>query len=179
MNAIMPEGIHLVGLKDLGITEDIAETGDTFHKNSEIKARYVFDRHQIPVFADDSGLVVYSLGGEPGVYSARYAGEQKDDDQNMNLLLNRLDEKTDRRAEFRTVITFIGKDGNKHQFEGRIPGVITLEKRGGNGFGYDPIFLPDGYKETFAELSSEIKNRISHRAIAVQKLLEYLHQING
>ena len=176
LRAIMPEGIELVGLDELGVTEDIAETGSTLHENSEIKARYVFDRHQLSVFADDSGLVVQALNGEPGVYSARYAGPERDDHRNMDLLLKNLDGKPNRSAEFQTVITFIDDQGQAHPFLGIIKGEITEEKRGTNGFGYDPIFKPNGYDETFAELSSEVKNKISHRAKAVEQLLAYLHQ---
>ena len=176
LRAIMPEGIELIGLDELGVTEDIAETGSTLHENSEIKARYVFDQYHTPVFADDSGLVVHALNGEPGVYSARYAGPERDDHRNMDLLLNNLLEKENRSAEFQTVITFIDEQGQSHPFLGIIKGEIIQEKRGENGFGYDPIFKPDGYDNTFAELSGEIKNKISHRAKAVEQLLAYLHQ---
>ena len=174
MNEIMPEGIVIIGLKALGISEEIAETGTTLEENSSIKASYVFERHNMPVFADDSGLIVKSLNGEPGVYSARYAGPEKDDNKNMDLLLDRLSNQTDRSAAFQTVITFIDEKGVSKQFKGVIDGTITSEKRGSNGFGYDPIFQPLNYKETFAELSKDVKNKISHRARAVQKLLEYL-----
>ena len=174
MNEIMPEGIVIIGLKALGISEEIAETGTTLEENSSIKASYVFERHNMPVFADDSGLIVKSLNGEPGVYSARYAGSEKDDNKNMDLLLDRLSNQTDRSAAFQTVITFIDEKGVSKQFKGVIDGTITSEKRGSNGFGYDPIFQPLNYKETFAELSKDVKNKISHRARAVQKLLEYL-----
>ncbi|MEQ9466128.1 MAG: RdgB/HAM1 family non-canonical purine NTP pyrophosphatase [Ekhidna sp.] len=175
---MVPDGLSVVGLYELGITEEIAETGTSIEENSQIKASYVFERKHIPVFADDSGLVVKSLGGEPGVYSARYAGEQRDDDANMDLLLSKLQDKADRSAEFQTVITLIDQRGDSHQFKGVIEGTIHNTKRGTNGFGYDPIFIPKGYDKTFAELPLEEKNRISHRAKAVQKLLEYLHQIN-
>ena len=178
MNAIIPDGISIVGLEEVGITEDIAETGSTLEENAEIKASYVFEKFKMPVFADDSGLLVHSLGGEPGVYSARYAGEDRDDNKNMELLLEKLQGKSDRSAEFQTVISYIDKEGEKHLFSGKVQGSIVEEKRGENGFGYDPIFQPDDYDKTFAELPTEVKNRISHRSKAVQKLLEYLHQTN-
>ncbi|WP_424962362.1 RdgB/HAM1 family non-canonical purine NTP pyrophosphatase [Ekhidna sp.] len=178
MNEIMPDGVNIVGLGELGIIEDIAETGSTLEENATIKSSYVYNKHKLPVFADDSGLIVHALNGEPGVYSARYAGEERDDQKNMDLLLKNLDGKTDRSAEFCTVISYIDEAGKKHEFTGKIEGVIIEEKRGNNGFGYDPIFRPSGFNETFAELSSDVKNRISHRAKAVQKFLEYLHQTN-
>ena len=179
MNEIMPEGFSIVGLNELGIKDDIAETGNTFEENSEIKASYVYNRHKMPVLADDSGLLVASLNGEPGVISARYAGPERDDQKNMDLLLKKLGDSADRAAEFQTVISFIDESGTLSQFKGSIEGTILKEKRGNGGFGYDPIFQPNGYKQTFAELSSDIKNRISHRAKAVQSFLEYLHQQNG
>lgn len=178
MNEIMPDGISIVGLDELGIKEEIAETGTTLAENAQIKADYVFKKLKMPVFADDSGLIVHALNGEPGVYSARYAGADRSDDKNMDLLLQKLAGKLDRSAEFQTVISLIDGEAKSHQFSGKIEGTIVKEKRGSNGFGYDPIFQPHGYEETFAELSAEVKNRISHRAKAVQKLLEYLHQNN-
>ncbi len=178
MSDIMPDGISLVGLDELGVADEIAETGSSLEENAQIKASYVFKKFKMPVFADDSGLLVHSLNGEPGVYSARYAGPEKDDNKNMDLLLEKLRNLSDRSAEFQTVISFIDEAGNNHSFTGRIEGDIMNEKRGANGFGYDPIFQPKGYDKTFAELSTEVKNRISHRAKAVQKLLEYLHQSN-
>lgn len=174
MNEIMPDGISIVGLDDLNITEDIAETGSTLEENSEIKASYVYDRLGIPVFADDSGLLVKSLNGEPGVYSARYAGPERDDNNNMNLLLENLKHHEDRSAEFQTVITYIDQNGSKKQFKGIVEGQIIKEKRGNNGFGYDPIFQPLNHEVTFAEMSHQLKNQISHRANAVQQLLDYL-----
>ncbi|WP_370090264.1 RdgB/HAM1 family non-canonical purine NTP pyrophosphatase [Ekhidna sp.] len=179
MNEIIPEGFSIVGLNELGIQEDIAETGDTLEENSKIKASYVYSRHKMPVFADDSGLLVDSLNGEPGVVSARYAGPERDDHKNMDLLLQKLGDNADRSAEFQTVISFIDERGELKQFKGSISGTILKEKRGSGGFGYDPIFQPNGYEQTFAELPSDVKNRISHRAKAVQSFLEYLHQKNG
>lgn len=179
MNAIMPNGISILGLRDLGLTEEIEETGTTLEENSEIKASFVFKKFQMPVFADDSGLVVSALNGEPGVYSARYAGPERNDEKNMSLLLDRLASKSDRSAEFQTVITFIDKNGDSEQFKGIVKGVITEDPRGKNGFGYDPIFRPLDRQETFAELSSDIKNQISHRAKAVDKLLQHLLKNHG
>ena len=176
MSKIMPDGIAIAGLEEIGVTEDIAETGSTLEENAEIKASYVFEKFKVPVFADDSGLIVHALDGEPGVYSARYAGADRDDNKNMELLLEKLQGKNDRSAEFQTVISYIDKEGKKHLFSGTVQGSIVEEKRGKNGFGYDPILQPNGFDETFAELSSEVKNRISHRAKAVQKFLEYLYQ---
>ncbi|WP_425393029.1 RdgB/HAM1 family non-canonical purine NTP pyrophosphatase [Ekhidna sp.] len=178
LNQLMPDDIQIIGLDELQITEDIQETGKTLEENSLIKARYVYDKHRLPVLADDSGLLVTTLNGEPGVYSARYAGLEKDDNKNMDLLLSNLKGKTDKSAEFQTVITFIDSEGDTHQFKGHVEGEIITEKRGTNGFGYDPIFMPKGYDKTFAELSSEVKNRISHRAKAIQKLLEHLHHVS-
>lgn len=175
LGAIMPDWITIVGLADLGVEIEIEETGSSLEENSRIKARYVYDNHNIPVIADDSGLLVDALDGEPGVYSARYAGPQKNDDDNMNLLLGRLSKTTSgRSAEFQTIITYIDESAKQFQFKGSVKGQIIDEKRGANGFGYDPIFMPDGYNETFGELSNEVKNSISHRSIAVNKFLKHL-----
>lgn len=173
---LLPANIELVGLDELGFHEEIEESGTTLEENSRIKSSYVHEKLGIPVFADDSGLLVKALNGEPGVFSARYAGPGKDDEKNMSLLLQNLAGKNDRSAEFQTVITFIDEKGKEKQFKGVVAGEIIHEKRGTNGFGYDPIFIPRGYDLTFAELDSEEKNRISHRAKAVQQLIEYFHQ---
>lgn len=171
----MLSGIHeIVGLSDLGIHEEIPETGNSFEENSRIKAKYVFENHQIPVFADDSGLCVQALNGEPGVYSARYAGSAKDDQANIDLLLKNVEEAKNRSAHFATVITYIDESGKEHQFHGQVSGVILKERNGEGGFGYDPIFKPEGYDISFAEMDPEEKNKISHRGIAVQKLINYL-----
>ena len=162
-------------LTDLGIHDPIPETGATIEANAHIKARYLFDRFGKPCFADDSGLEVSSLGGAPGVFSARYAGEQKSDEANMDKLLFELQGKQDRSAQFKTIICFVDAHGTAHNFEGTILGMICLEKRGLNGFGYDPVFIPDGYQATFAEMNAVEKNMISHRAIAVQKLVNFLN----
>lgn len=176
----MLNGIHEVyGLHDLGITEDIPETGTTLQENSHIKASFVHHRHSVAVIADDSGLMVDALDGAPGVYSARFAGTPKDDQANMDLLLKRLNGEKNRSASFRTVITFIDESGKQRQFTGEVEGQIIHEKKGSGGFGYDPIFQPTGYDLTFAELGTEVKNRISHRAKAVKQLIAYLQQFNG
>ena len=171
---MLPAGWELVGLGDIGIDEEIPETGTTLNENSELKADYVYQRKAIAVFADDTGLEVLFLNGEPGVYSARYAGPQRSNTDNMDLLLKKLEGKPNRKACFKTVITFIEQNGQSMQFEGRVDGVITLEKRGSEGFGYDPVFQPDGYDKTFAEMTSSEKNAISHRARAFEKFLNYL-----
>ena len=177
LNGIIGKFHDIYGLKELGMEENIPETGSTFEENSQIKAQYIFEKYKVPVLADDSGLSVKSLNGEPGVFSSRYASNHKDDNANIDLLLKKLGENKERKAEFKTVITFINKDGSQHQFAESIEGIITKEKQGENGFGYDPIFQPKNHNRTFAELSFEKKNKISHRAKAVKKLMEYLHQI--
>lgn len=170
---ILSAKFKIVSLNDIGCYEDIPETQPTIEGNSEQKARYVKDNFQLDCFADDTGLEVTILNNEPGVYSARYAGPQKNSKDNVALLLENLEGITDRSARFKTVITLIYK-GETIAFEGLIKGVITDYPAGDNGFGYDPVFKPIGYNCTFAELSSEEKNKISHRALAVQKLVAYL-----
>ncbi len=161
------------GLKDIGVTEDIPETAETLEGNASIKSQYLYNKLGCDCFSDDTGLEVEGLKGEPGVRSARYAGEDGDADKNINMLLERLKVVANKRARFRTVISLI-LDGKEHLFEGIIEGQIIDERRGSNGFGYDPIFIPNGYRETFAELPLEEKNRISHRAKAVDKLIKFL-----
>ena len=163
----------LVNLKDVGITEDIAETGDTLEANALIKARYVVERTQSNVFSEDTGLEVDALGGDPGVITARYAGPQKDAHDNMDLLIKNLEDKEDRSAQFRAVIALI-IDGQEVLFEGIVRGTIAKEKSGVDGFGYDPIFIPEGYDKTFAELPDEVKLGMSHRTRAVNKMVEFL-----
>ena len=171
----MLHGVHeVVGLAEIGIDEDIAETGTTFEENSRIKARYVYDKFKIPVFADDSGLCVEALAGAPGVYSARYAGEEKDDQKNIDLLLTNLGSTENRKAHFATVVTLIDQDGSETQFYGQVDGAILHERTGEGGFGYDPIFVPDGHSISFAQMPPHEKHKISHRAIAVQKLIDHL-----
>ena len=171
---ILPGDFELIGLAELGLNEEIPETGETLEENSMQKATFIFDRFKIPIFADDTGLEVLALDGQPGVYSARYAGSQRNAEDNMSLLLKNLKESNDRSACFKTVITYINVEGNSKQFVGQASGVMTKEKRGTGGFGYDPIFEPTGFNQTFGEMDSEQKNQISHRARAFKKLVNYL-----
>lgn len=175
VQGLFKEGFALSCLKDVNITEEIPETADNLVDNALQKARYVYEKCGIPCFADDTGLEVDALGGAPGVYSARYAGEQKDSKLNMLLLLKNMNGQTNRNARFRTIIAYIDENAQEHIFEGEIKGKIIENMAGENGFGYDPIFVPEGYEETFAELSSEIKNTISHRARAMEKFLSYIN----
>lgn len=178
IRAILGNSIEILSLADIHCHADIPETADTLEGNARQKSRYVYEHYGLDCFADDTGLEVKSLGGAPGVYSARYADGQGHDSQaNMNKLLKEMEEKNDRKAQFRTIISLIEK-GEERQFEGIVKGQITREKRGESGFGYDPIFQPDGYETTFAELGSDIKNRISHRARAVAALCDYLRKNN-
>ena len=184
---ILGESIEVLSLKDINCDVDIPETGKTLEENALQKAQYVYDHYHIDCFADDTGLEVDALGGAPGVYSARYAGEGHDSEANMTKLLKELGDEDNRKARFRTVIALIQKKNicpcgcnsikEVHQFEGIVDGEIIRERRGGEGFGYDPIFQPDGYDKTFAELGLDIKNHISHRARATQKLADYLLKI--
>lgn len=180
IKSILPTSIELCGLEETGITEEIPETGNTIKENSFLKAKFVIDFLKDPnvsVFADDSGLEVESLNGAPGVYSARYAGQPKNDEANNKKLLEELRNIPNRKARFVTIITLI-MNNEVHYFEGEINGTIAFEPRGDSGFGYDPLFIPRGYRSTFAELGPEIKNTISHRAIAVKKLEEFLNKSN-
>ena len=171
---------EIVSLQDIGCDVDIPETSSTLEGNALQKAQYVYDHYHLNVFADDTGLEVDALGGAPGVYSARYAGgEGHDSEANMAKLLHELGDNNNRSARFRTVIALIMKRSDSdqpeiHEFEGRIEGSISKEKKGNAGFGYDPIFVPDGYEESFAQLGEDVKNTISHRARAVSKLVDYL-----
>ncbi|MEK6783070.1 MAG: non-canonical purine NTP diphosphatase [Bacteroidota bacterium] len=171
--AIVGDKIQVLSLAEIGCYEELFEEQDTLEGNSLQKAEYVFNAYKIPCFADDTGLEVEALGGEPGVYSARYAGEQRNPEDNMALLLKNLRGVVNRQARFRTVITFVQESG-LHQFEGIVEGTILEERKGKGGFGYDPIFLPKGFSKTLAEMSMEEKNQISHRARATQKLVEFL-----
>ena len=173
IQSILPETIKILSLEDIGCLEDIPETADTIEGNAILKANYVTQKYGYDCFADDTGLEVAALNGEPGVYSARYAGEQRNSDDNMDKVLNALSGKNNRNAQFKTVIALNVK-GKQELFTGIAKGEITLEKTGNKGFGYDPIFQPLGYKETFAELSLEIKNEISHRGKATQQLIQFL-----
>ena len=175
VQSLLKEGFALSCLKDVNITEDIPETADNLVDNALQKAWYVYNKCGIPCFADDTGLEVEALDGAPGVYSARYAGEEKDSMKNMLLLLQNMNGKENRNARFRTIIAYIDENSKEHIFEGEIRGTIIENMAGTNGFGYDPIFVPEGYDKTFAELSSEIKNTISHRARAMEKFLSYIN----
>ena len=190
IRSILGESIEVLSLKDIGCDADIPETGKTLDENAQQKAQYIYDNYHLDCFADDTGLEVDALNGAPGVYSARYANmedpsaESHDAEANMSRLLRELGENNNRKARFRTVIALIRKKDvcpcgctsikEIHKFEGIVEGDIIRERRGGEGFGYDPIFQPDGYDKTFAELGMDIKNHISHRARATQKLAEYL-----
>jgi XTP/dITP diphosphohydrolase len=169
---LVPNSIQILSLKDIGCTEDIPETADTIEENAILKANYVTQKYGYDCFADDSGLEVDALNGEPGVFSARYAGEQKNDENNIDKLLTNLKGIENRRANFKTVICLNSK-GEQHLFIGVINGQIIEKRMGSNGFGYDPIFVPDGYQETFAQLSLEEKSTISHRGIAVKQLVAF------
>ena len=160
-------------MKEIGCEDDIEEYGTTFEQNSRIKADYIHDRYGVNVIADDSGLEVEALDNRPGVYSARYAGGSTNHQANIKKLLQELDGKENRKAKFRAVITLI-LNGEHHIFEGEVSGKIITEQRGTDGFGYDPVFVPNGYETTFAEMSAELKNSMSHRANAVIQLLAYL-----
>lgn len=173
IQSLLPIDIKILSLEDIGCFEDIAETADTIEGNAILKADYVTKNYGYDCFADDSGLEVTILNGAPGVISARYAGEHKNDDDNMNKLLSDLESHFDRSANFKTVIA-LNLNGKQELFTGKIFGTITFEKKGINGFGYDPVFQPDGFSYTFAQLSFEEKAAISHRAIATKQLIEYI-----
>ena len=177
IQALVPNTIQIVSLEDIGCTEDIPETADTIEGNAILKANYVTSKYGYDCFADDTGLEVEALNGAPGVYSARYAGEQKDANDNMDKLLSELKDKSNRKANFKTVIA-LNLNGKQNLFTGIINGKIIKEKIGTNGFGYDPIFVADGFDKTFAELSMEEKSTISHRGIAVKELILFLQKLN-
>lgn len=176
IQSILPETIKILSLEEIDCYEEIPETADTIEGNAILKANYVTEKYGYDCFADDTGLEVTALNGEPGVYSARYAGEQRDANDNMNKLLEALSGKSDRSAQFKTVIA-LNLKGKQSLFTGIAKGTITLNKTGNQGFGYDPIFQPENYSETFAELSSEIKNKISHRGKATRQLIDFLNSI--
>ena len=175
LSQIMPPDIELLSLGDIGCDDEIPETGPTLETNAAQKSFYIWDKYCLNCFADDTGLEIEALGNEPGVYSARYAGDERDSNANIVKVLENLKNSANRKARFRCVISLI-IDGNEIQFEGIVNGVISTEKYGDSGFGYDPIFIPDGYYQSFAELSPEVKNAISHRGLAVMKLVEYLRK---
>ncbi len=171
--AILGDEMELLSLKDIKCFADIPETADTLEGNARQKAMYIYENYGMDCFADDTGLEVDALNGAPGVYSARYAGDGHDSEANMQKLLHELEGKKNRKAQFRTAICLI-QEGKEYLFEGIVMGEIIQEKRGGAGFGYDPIFVPEGYEQTFAELGNDVKNTISHRARAVEKLCLFL-----
>lgn len=173
IQSILPDTIEILSLESIGCYEDIPETATTIEGNAILKANYVTQKYGYNCFADDTGLEVDALNGEPGVYSARYAGEQRNSDDNMDKLLECLSDKSNRKAQFKTVIA-LNLNGKQHLFTGIARGEITLEKSGNQGFGYDPIFKPEEYQETFAQLSLAIKNKISHRGKATQLLINFL-----
>jgi XTP/dITP diphosphohydrolase len=173
IQSLLPGNIQILSLEDIGCLEDIPETADTIEGNAILKADYVTQNYGYDCFADDSGLEVNALNGAPGVYSARFAGEQKNDHDNMDKLLQELEGKPDRTANFKTVIA-LNLNGQQNLFTGKAFGNIIFEKKGTNGFGYDPIFQPDGFSDTFAQLSLQEKGLISHRAKAVKQLIAFL-----
>lgn len=173
---LLPQSIDLLSLDDLGCTNDIAETATTLAGNAQIKADFVWEKYRVPCFSDDTGLEVNALNGAPGVYSARYAGPQKNAQDNMNKLLSELENHTDKSAQFKTVIA-LNLNGKQHLFTGIVRGTIIAEKRGTQGFGYDPIFVPEGYDATFAEMTLAEKALLSHRGKALQQLIDFLSSI--
>lgn len=175
IQSMLPDTIKILSLESIGCYEEIPETADTIEGNAILKANYVTQKYGYDCFADDTGLEVESLNGEPGVFSARYAGEQCNSDDNMNKLLKALSEKNNRNAQFKTVIA-LNLNGKQYLFTGIARGKITLEKIGTQGFGYDPIFQPEDYLETFAQLSLDIKNKISHRGKATLHLIDFLNK---
>lgn len=173
VQTLLPNSIEIIGLEDIGCHEEVPETSNTIEGNALQKANYVFTNYNIPCFADDTGLEVETLNGEPGVFSARYAGEEKNSEKNMQKLLNNLKEKDNRSAQFKTVIALVGIETNPLLFEGICEGEITKIKKGAKGFGYDPVFKPINFDKTFAEMTINEKNKISHRGKAVQLLIDF------
>jgi len=175
LEAMLPDNIKIKSLKDIGFTEDIPEDHETFHENAFQKAHYIANRFEVNCFGEDSGLEVFAINKEPGVYSARYAGEERDHGKNIKKLLNKMEGMTDRSARFVSSIALI-LNGKEYLFEGEILGSIGTAEQGTGGFGYDPIFIPDGYQDSFGVLSNEIKNSISHRSKSVEKLIAFLKE---
>ncbi len=173
VSEILGDKLQVLSLKKIHCEEDIPETSDTIEGNAHQKAEYIYNNYHVDCFADDTGLEVEALNGAPGVYSARYAGPQHNSKDNIRKLLADMQDKENRNAQFRTAILLI-VDGKKHLFEGTIKGKIIRSERGSGGFGYDSVFVPEGFEKTFAELGEEIKNKISHRAIATKKLVKFL-----
>ena len=174
---ILGDKINLFSLSDIGLNQEIPENEKTIKKNAIFKAKFVNTQTGKNVFADDTGLEIDSLNGEPGVYSARYSGVDRNSDKNIELVLRKLKNKANRNSRFKTIISLI-IDGKSVNFEGVVEGKITEERRGSNGFGYDPIFQPNGYASTFGEMSLKEKNKISHRSIAINKMVQYLKENN-
>lgn len=174
----VPKSIQIVTLEEIGCTEDIEETATTIEGNAIIKANYITEKYGLPCFADDTGLEIEALNGEPGVYSARYAGEDKNANKNMDLVLEKLSTSTNRNAQFKTVIA-LNIDNQQILFTGIVEGKIRNEKTGTNGFGYDPIFEPENLGKTFAEMTMEEKNKMSHRGRAVEQLVIFLSKIEN
>ncbi|MBP1664152.1 MAG: non-canonical purine pyrophosphatase [Bacteroidetes bacterium] len=172
VKAILAERTEVVTLADIGCNDDIPETGSTLEENAILKARYIYEKYNIPCFADDTGLEIDTLNSRPGVYSARYAGEPSNSALNMQKVLLEMEGVTNRQAQFRTVIAYI-ENGNIQLFEGTVKGTIGAKPEGNGGFGYDPLFIPEGYDQSFASLSPEVKNSISHRARAIKKFTAY------
>lgn len=173
---MLPSSIELLTLKDINCSEEIEETESTLEGNAKLKANYITKTYGYNCFADDTGLEVDALNGAPGVYSARYAGKDNNAENNMRKLLSELDNSSDRIAQFRTVVT-LNLNGNQFLFEGICKGKILKNKQGEKGFGYDPIFKPEGFNSSFAEMTSSVKNKISHRGIAIQKLVDFLNKL--
>lgn len=173
VTAILGNKIELLSMKDINCHADIPETADTLEGNALLKARYIVENYQLDCFADDTGLEVEALNGAPGVYSARYAGDAHNSEANMKKLLQDMEGIENRKAQFRTVFALI-INGKEHLFEGIVKGEITKHRHGTSGFGYDPVFIPEGYTQTYAEMGNELKNKISHRALATNKLCNFL-----
>lgn len=177
IQSLIPKEIEIISLKEIGCNEDIPETGDTLEANAFQKAHYIKDNFNYDCFADDTGLEIDELNGDPGVYSARYAGPERNANANMNKVLNELKGKKNRKAQFRTAIALILK-GEEHLFEGKVEGYISKDKQGNEGFGYDPIFIPENDIRSFAQMSMQEKGAISHRGRAVKKLVTYLNNLS-
>jgi len=173
LQSILGNTIDLISLKDIGCNVDIPETGSTLEENASIKSSYIYKHYGLNCFADDTGIEIDSLNGEPGVYSARYAGKSNDSKENMKKVLQKLEGQKNRKSQFRTIIS-LWLDGKEKLFEGIVRGIVLTEKHGDSGFGYDPIFMPEGFECSFAEMSLREKNSISHRGIAVRKLAAFL-----
>lgn len=178
VNELLDDGIKIVSLEAIGCQEDIPETQPTIEGNALQKARYVVDNYKVDCFAEDTGLEIEALNGEPGVFSARYAGEQRDSEANMALVLEKLSNQDNRKAHFKTVVA-LSLNGKEYLFEGIAKGEISIKKDGEKGFGYDPIFIPEGFDKSFAQMTSIEKNAISHRGKAINKLKKFLNEIGN